>query len=496
MKVFLTPKDYQKKAVEFSLSREGSIIAIETGGGKTLTMIFEAFFRLKKGDVDKVIQVCTKKSKHSFASDYKEHTDYYKEILVINDVEDFRVFYNDNNFKIAVVQYETFRNIPADFWETFLKKYRTLMQFDEYHKLKQPMTELAYSYDGKVIEQVKKKQTMICSLVYRLRPHIKYLTGYTATPITSSISDAFWLSTLTKPGIFSDSLLTFFNSFVRYYCYPKKIGRLKKLCTDIKGYANLEILRDKIKSICFSHFPKKDIKFIPAEVGINEQDYADYLLAVRGGLDKYKAREVDKETGEVEDKTFSARMVDAQYVLDNSQGKKNMLDILIDQTVQVGVLVYCHYYNTLDVVKSVLDKKGVDFRVIDGTTSDRNLEKHMKWFNSNPMNKVVILSSAGAQSLNLQSTNNMIFYNLPYTAGGFLQAIGRMIRLGSKYTSFNVYFPMVKDTLDTYKYTYVGSNAELLAYLQGNENLFQGECETFDSYFLREMRKLNLWSKK
>lgn len=495
MKVNIKPKDYQKAAVEFALQRNNSIIAIETGGGKTIVCILEALFRLYKNQVDKVVQVCTKKSKHSFAHDYAKHTD-VDCLIVINALDDFITFYQDRSLKIAVIQYEVLKTIPAEMWERFLKDHRTLMQFDEYHKLKQAMTELAYDYHNNLTERLKKKPTAICALMYKIRPYIRYLTGYTATPITASINDAFWLGTLTQPSIFNDSLLQFYNLFVNYNCYPLKNGRYTKLCLNVKGLQNLEILKRKLDTICFNHFSKKDIKFIPALVDISEQDYGEYVQAVSGVLDKYKERKVDSETKEHEDKTFSARMIDAQYVLNNSEAKKDMLKVLLQQTISSGVLVYCHYYNTLDVVKEILDTLDMDYKVIDGTTSDKELERVMSWFNSNPMSKVVILSSAGSQSLNLQSTNNMIFYDLPYTPGGFLQAIGRMIRLGSKYDSFNVFLPMVNDTLDTYKHAYISSHAELLSYLQGNDNMFRGVFETFNSFFLRQMRQANLWNKQ
>ena len=119
----------------------------------------------------------------------------------------------------------------------------------------------------------------------------------------------------------------------------------------------------------------------------------------------------------------------------------------------------------------------------------------MEWFNSKPENKAMILTAAGSQSVNLQSTNNMIAYNLPYTPGGFLQLLGRMIRLGSKYDEFFVYIPIVNDTSDVYKYEYLSSSQEILAYIQGNHSLFEGTVESCNSFVLKELRKSLMWDK-
>ena len=68
-------------------------------------------------------------------------------------------------------------------------------------------------------------------------------------------------------------------------------------------------------------------------------------------LEDYNDCKVDDETGEKFDKEFSARMIDAQYVLDNSDEKKDLLTKIMQKCIDRGALVYGGYYNTVDVLK-------------------------------------------------------------------------------------------------------------------------------------------------
>jgi hypothetical protein len=44
---------------------------------------------------------------------------------------------------------------------------------------------------------------------------------------------------------------------------------------------------------------------------------------------------------------------------------------------------------------------------------------------------VVFISDAGSEAINLQAASAMIFYNSPWSWGGYVQLLGRPIRIGS-----------------------------------------------------------------
>lgn len=170
-----------------------------------------------------------------------------------------------------------------------------MVQLDEYHKAKTPMTELYIpkgSVDNRLMEKPSKTYTKLNEILYKLRPLITYLTGYTATPLAKSLPDMFWLATLTQPGIFNDSLLDFYNTYIRYSAFLipiKKGSRFKRTCIKVYGYKNIENLIKKLNTICFNYFPKKDIKFIQKYYDSTEV-MGEYKKAVQGILDTYNER--------------------------------------------------------------------------------------------------------------------------------------------------------------------------------------------------------------
>jgi SNF2 family DNA or RNA helicase len=55
---------------------------------------------------------------------------------------------------------------------------------------------------------------------------------------------------------------------------------------------------------------------------------------------------------------------------------------------------------------------------------------------------------AGAEGINLQAAKAFIFYDLPWSAGDYLQLLGRMIRIGSRHQSVYAIHLVVEDSID------------------------------------------------
>ena len=229
-------KDYQKRAVAFATRNKESIIAIDTGGGKTYCCIVQSLILLNNNLVDKVLQVCTKKSKLSFKSDYVKLSDAKldEDYTFIENLHDFHTFYT-STVPIGVIQYEMLKNIPIEYLSKFVKKHRVSFQIDEYHKLKTPTTKLVLD-DYNVLREVpEKKRTLLQQIFYQIRLDIDYFTGYTATPLSRSVDDLFWLCTLAKPGIFNNSLLDFYKTYVDFVAYKVAIKKGAKYRRTVVG---------------------------------------------------------------------------------------------------------------------------------------------------------------------------------------------------------------------------------------------------------------------
>ena len=139
----------------------------------------------------------------------------------------------------------------------------------------------------------------------------------------------------------------------------------------------------------------------------------------------------------------------------------------------------------------------IQYTEINGKVSDKKLDQNIKWFKDDPTNKVCIITDAGSASLNLQFTNELILYNMPIPVGKFIQVLGRIVRLGSKYDQFNISLILTNDTIDYYKYQYVMSYKETYSQIFSSNLQMPNSLTTlpnFNAYFLKKLRNKNLWN--
>lgn len=464
--------DYQQQAANWQINKKNAIFALDTSCGKSLCSIASAFGLKSLNKIDKAITVVTATAKISLQEEYEKHTNVIP--FIIEEPEDL-----NKDFDFALIQYERIESFDTNLLVNFFNNNRVLTSIDEIHKLKNTNANITQKF-------------------YTLRPYLDYVGGYTATPITSSVDDLFNLANFVKPGILN-TYDSFLQNYVNYkeYRIPIKKGSLRKRTVrDIYGYKNIDILKCILSEIQFVYFPHKNINFIPIYYDCDSV-LDKYIDAVSGTLEEYKDRKIDKE-GIKQKKSHSARMLDAQYVLDSAKETQNEFMKLIYNVYDRGVLVYGNYHKTLDIIKHNLDRANILYKSIDGKVSIKDRKDNKDWFSDDPRYKVICLSKAGAQSLNLQATNNLIIYNSPFTIGEMQQLIGRVARLNSKYKEFNIYFllPQIKGkpTLNCYKYNYAAANKNIVCNLFDNDNMYDSALLEFNSNILRNMRRETLWN--
>lgn len=210
-----------------------------------------------------------------------------------------------------------------------------------------------------------------------------------------------------------------------------------------------------------------------------------------------------------ETKQHSARLVDMQRYVDLSEEKRNLLIDIIkngkssdsDETLlEKGVIVYIKLLDVIAQVAKDLDAQGIDYYVIQGSTKEADRGKMAKEFKGNPNSKVVIISNAAGESLNLNGTNELILYDLPEGPGKFSQIIGRIVRSFSRFESegrsFYLHYVMVDETLDIYKPILLSSKKELEEEILHADTISLKGQGSFDGMLLKEIRKELLWKTK
>ncbi len=530
---------HQKDAISFALNKKKTILACATGTGKSMICIVASFLIISKLGYEKSLIIGTKSSCPEIINDFKEKAGFEPyQINCSKDLEEFFLTKNKLN-AVGILQYEVLENADYVLLSKNLNKTKCGVFVDEAHLIKNPSAQITKVFD-----------TII-------KPYTSFKCLLTATPFTTDIDDLYYLLDFLdfkKFGninnfkfMFKDESDIFFkrehfitgpngnscyrlvsqpikrlapNGYIvydmslkhcssgrirrsfsfsteglifnkpRYYCFDKDGAITKstyvKSVPQLKNLKNLGLLRSALKDIMFTFYPKQDISYILEEVEMaNWDDY--HQLAV--GLDKE-----DKS----KTKMHAARLPGLQKIVDQCPEKKNKLLELVDKYKSGGCIVYVNYIDIVDQIKELFDENDIDYQFIIGDVSRNERKKVKKWFTEDSSNKVLIISSAGGQSLNLQATNTLIFYDTPFGFGAFSQTRGRVVRMFSDHKNFNIIFLCVKDSIDIYKYYLISSyqNVVTTVLTSDVDSVPSTEFDSFESRLIKPLRDSLLWKSR
>lgn len=215
-----------------------------------------------------------------------------------------------------------------------------------------------------------------------------------------------------------------------------------------------------------------------------------------------------KEKAE-ETKEAYSNLHEMQKFVDLSQEKRSLLMDLVlngrssdsdESLLEKGVLIFVEYIDVIEQLAKDFQKKGIECSIITGKTKGEDRGRISKEFKENPDSKVILMSSAGAESLNLNAVNEIFLYDIPKGPGKFNQTIGRVVRSFSKFEaqnrSFYIHYVIVDDTLDVYKPILLSSKKQLEEDILHADTISFKETKSFDAMMLKEVKKQYLWKTK
>ena len=210
-----------------------------------------------------------------------------------------------------------------------------------------------------------------------------------------------------------------------------------------------------------------------------------------------------------ETKAFTARLPEMQKYVDLSHEKRALfMDLILngkssdsDETLlHKGVVVYVKHIEVVERLSEDLTLAGIEHFIVQGKTKRSKRGEIAKEFKGNPNSKVILVTNAGNESLNLHGTNEIILYNTPDGPGKFNQTIGRIARKFSHFEdegrSFYIHYIIVKDTIDEYKPILLSSKKELEEEILHADTISLKGQGSFDGMLLKKIRKDMLWKAK
>ena len=214
-------------------------------------------------------------------------------------------------------------------------------------------------------------------------------------------------------------------------------------------------------------------------------------------IDLKKIEEKKEET-----RKHVQRLADMHRYVDASPEKIKLLtDIILNEVddngvklIDKGVIVYIFLLETVAVIEEHLNKLGIKTLKITSKTTQKQREAVSAEFMEDPHRKVVLFSQAGGESIDLNSTNELILYNTPRGPGKFSQTIGRICRGFGEYTSFNIREVVVDETLDEYEQVLSSSKREVERTIFNSDTIpLRKNVDSFDLDVLKKMRAVMLW---
>ena len=196
------------------------------------------------------------------------------------------------------------------------------------------------------------------------------------------------------------------------------------------------------------------------------------------------------------------RLADMQKYVDTSEEKIDLLTNIITNEVDEdgvklidkGVIVYIELLDVVEAIHQHLDKLNVRHLIITSKTSQKQREEISAQFMACPKQTVVLFSQAGGESIDLNSTNELILYNTPRGPGKFSQTIGRICRGFGDFNSFNIREVVVDETLDEYKQILLSSKREVEKTILNSYTIpLKKNVDSFDLDVLKKIRAVMLW---
>ena len=188
-------------------------------------------------------------------------------------------------------------------------------------------------------------------------------------------------------------------------------------------------------------------------VGLTEFQKAKYKEALDGLLEMADGDQ--KATDQLTSIIYCQEIVNHPALIGFETYDSEKLDALVDLLTEGGdldgqkTIVFTRFRTMVDVGVKVLAKHGIKSVRVTGSEDGEARKKAMLDF-QDPDNdtQVIWITMAGGDAINLQTAKALVFYDTPWSAGDYLQVLGRMIRIGSNHDRVFALHLVCKDTID------------------------------------------------
>ncbi|GMO33728.1 MAG: hypothetical protein Ta2B_14170 [Termitinemataceae bacterium] len=317
-------------------------------------------------------------------------------------------------------------------------------------------------------QKIKNYETKTASAVKRL--NAKHKLVITGTPIENRLIDIYSIINTLDP---------YFLGPLWEFSYQHCLFDADKP-NKINGYYDLQKLNEKLSGILLRREKYEvltqlpDVQQFDVPVGLTnlqKEYHADYMMGISRIVNKKFLTPYDLQRLSL--LLNSARMVcDSTYLIDDKTNDSPKLieleEILFDKLDITNsnrkIIIFSEWIKMHKLIGAMLRKHNVSFAELNGTVPVNARGDLIKTFETNPDCKVFLSTEAGGAGLNLQASDTLINFELPWNPAKKNQRIGRIDRLGQKSNKLTIYNLISRKSIEQ----------QIAAGLLVKQNLFEG----------------------
>lgn len=325
----------------------------------------------------------------------------------------------------------------------------------------------------------KTPKTYVHQVCRHISNEAQRVWGLTATLIKNNLVEGYGIYKVILPDLFKHTPAT----FVTDYCDVEmiNIGKNRKV-PRIVGYKTVDILRfrDKISPFYLGR-PKHEVASelpplttIVRKVALEPFQALKYQEALAGLLTVRKDGEfAEKEVSKLVAVTYCQEITNHPGLIGFPEEESDKLNELLDMLTEGDlagekVIIFTRFAKMVDIgVQALASAKIKSVRITGAEGEDARKAAQDTFQSTNSGTNVVWITTAGSDAINLQAAKAIIFYDTPFSAGDYLQVLGRMIRIGSIHDRVFAYHLVARDTVDERVMAIIESKMELIERVLG-----------------------------
>lgn len=435
-------RNYQKQMVIHMMAMKHFVVGDDTGLGKTIEAIASLCQLWRKAPDLKAVVLTKKSSVSQWASEFERFTTGVNVILCVGEPA-----------KRKKLQ------------EEWLAATGPTVLIQGYSSAGNDFSRLQH-WEGYVL--VCDEATVFKNPGTRVHKLCKYLAskadrcwGLTATLIKNALMEGYGVYRVVVPDLFKMTANGFMNNFC--IVQMQRVAHNRQVPV-VVGYrqSDIEKFRDRIDPYYLGrpkHSVAEELPLLETRnvlVGLTRFQHEKYQEALSGILEHGDGELRDfTETTQMTSLIYCQEIVNHPGLIEFPDYSSEKLDALVDMVTEGGdfdgqkVIVFTRFRTMVDIAIKVLEKKGIKCTRVTGSENERQRKTAMEAF-QDPANEtnVIFITMAGGDAINLQTAKALIFYDTPWSAGDYLQIIGRMIRIGSEHDRCYAIHLICRDTID------------------------------------------------